>query len=339
MPPLLEWLRRFADYSLSPISTFAREKKRSSQEIVCSWSLISFGKKVTFGMRTSADHNWNFSYGGVFPPSFSNQIVVPLQPATLSNVTDLISEGMRASVDVRSMAGLILPGNLVTRSNSSPIMPLPGNLSGNIVLDPVPPLKLSPAAAASWSLEELYVLRQGLVEYATEPTSIMKYIKIAAKLPEKTVRDVAMRCQWIAKESGKRRKLGSYYAEKKEKVVYSSSLSTVTSVQPKGTTYSSLRIYDVPSNKQPSQGASPVNTETQCLLMENCNLLNQIGSNLELSKLEDNINLFYRTRVNIATVLNRMSDKLGMMSQMPPLPVLIDDNLFQPILPLARQVL
>ncbi|KAG6480732.1 hypothetical protein ZIOFF_057317 [Zingiber officinale] len=245
------------------------------------------------------------------------------------------------------------------------------------------PLKLSPAAAASWSLEELYVLRQGLVEYATEPTSIMKYIKIAAKLPEKTVRDVAMRCQWIAKESGKRRKLGSYYAEKKEKVVYSSSLSTVTSVQPKGTTYSSLRIYDVPSNKQPSQGASPVNTETQCLLMENCNLLNQIGSNLELSKvdsicplpsifflllpskslnytlstfcnelfvtvasilydifqLEDNINLFYRTRVNIATVLNRMSDKLGMMSQMPPLPVLIDDNLFQPILPLARQVL
>ncbi|XP_042428582.1 uncharacterized protein LOC122015650 [Zingiber officinale] len=138
MPPLLEWLRRFADYSLSPISTFAREKKRSSQEIVCSWSLISFGKKVTFGMRTSADHNWNFSYGGVFPPSFSNQIVVPLQPATLSNVTDLISEGMRDSVDVRSMAGLILPGNLVTQSNSSPIMPLPGNLSGNIVLDPVP---------------------------------------------------------------------------------------------------------------------------------------------------------------------------------------------------------
>ncbi|XP_074565955.1 uncharacterized protein LOC141822405 [Curcuma longa] len=316
-------------------------------------------------MRMSADHDWNFSYGGVFPPSFSNQNVVPLQPATLSNVTDLISEGMYASADVRGMAGMILPGKLVTQSNTSSILPLPGNLSGNIMLDPVPPLKLSPAAAASWSLEELYVLRQGLIEYATEPTSIMKYIKIAAKLPEKTVRDVAMRCQWIAKESGKRRKLGSYYAEKKvkdgkserdtifgtadrgspfclykvfidskEKVAYSSSLTTVPSVQPKGTTYSSLRMYDAPS-----QGASPVNTETQRLLMENFNLLNQIGSNLELSKLEDNINLFYRTRMNITTVLNRLSVKPGIMNQMPPLPVLIDDNLFQSILPLARQVL
>lgn len=27
--------------------------------------------------------------------------------------------------------------------------------------------------------------------------SIMKYIKIAARLPEKTVRDVAMRCKWM----------------------------------------------------------------------------------------------------------------------------------------------
>jgi len=35
-----------------------------------------------------------------------------------------------------------------------------------------------------------------MTSYANEP-SIMKYIKIAAALPDKTVRDVAMRCRWL----------------------------------------------------------------------------------------------------------------------------------------------
>ncbi|RRT59525.1 hypothetical protein BHE74_00023843, partial [Ensete ventricosum] len=53
--------------------------------------------------------------------------------------------------------------------------------------------------------------------YANEP-NIMKYIKIAARLPDKTVRDVAMRCQLMTKkEIGKRRKLEDYHADKKVK--------------------------------------------------------------------------------------------------------------------------
>jgi len=35
---------------------------------------------------------------------------------------------------------------------------------------------------------------------------IMKYIKIAASLPNKTVRDVAMRCQWVGKKVNTRRR-------------------------------------------------------------------------------------------------------------------------------------
>lgn len=34
-----------------------------------------------------------------------------------------------------------------------------------------------------------------IFRYAHEPT-IMKYIKIAAMLPTKTIRDVALRCWW-----------------------------------------------------------------------------------------------------------------------------------------------
>ncbi|XP_042452319.1 uncharacterized protein LOC122036928 isoform X2 [Zingiber officinale] len=296
-------------------------------------------------MKMSADQNLSFHYGGALPPSFNNQNVVPFQPAAMSNAAGLISEGMYASDGVSNMGGMILPGHPVTQSYTSSVLSLPGNLSRNIILDPVPPLKLSPAATANWALEELYVLRQGLIEHATEPTNIMKYIKIAAKLPEKTVRDVAMRCRLIAKETGKRRKLRSYCLEKKEKVAFSSSLSTAPSVQTESTTSFSLRMHDLPTNNQFSQ-ASLVNTETQRLLIENFNLLNQIGSNLELSKVEDNINLFYRTRENISTILNRdsvfslnrMSGTQGSMSQLPPLPVLIDDNLFQSILPLASQI-
>jgi len=40
-------------------------------------------------------------------------------------------------------------------------------------------------------------LANEIFRYANEP-GIMKYIKIAAMLPDKTVRDVAMRCQWMA---------------------------------------------------------------------------------------------------------------------------------------------
>jgi hypothetical protein len=39
-----------------------------------------------------------------------------------------------------------------------------------------------------------------MTSYANEP-SIMKYIKIAAALPDKTVRDVALRCRWLTVSS------------------------------------------------------------------------------------------------------------------------------------------
>ncbi|XP_042392559.1 uncharacterized protein LOC121983927 isoform X1 [Zingiber officinale] len=287
-----------------------------------------------------ADHNLNFHNGRVFPPSLSNQNVVSFQPVAIG----LVSEGMYNSGEISTMAGMILPGNPGTQSHTASVMPLPGNLSGNIILDPMPPAKHPATVTTHWSLEELYVLRQGLTEYSTEPINIMKYIKIAAKLPEKTVRDVAMKCQLMVEyslkhneESGKRRRLENYHVEKKEKIVYTSSLSTVHSLQPESVATFSLRVHDVPSNNQLCQ-ATPINFETQSLLMENFNLLSQIGSNLELSKVQDNINLFYCTRENITNILTSMSVAPGIMSQMPSLPVLIDDNLFQSILPLANQV-
>uniref|UniRef100_A0A453CB16 Uncharacterized protein n=2 Tax=Aegilops tauschii TaxID=37682 RepID=A0A453CB16_AEGTS len=54
--------------------------------------------------------------------------------------------------------------------------------------------------------EEQAILDELLVKYASD-APVIRYAKIAMKLPEKTVRDVALRCRWMSKkESGKRKK-------------------------------------------------------------------------------------------------------------------------------------
>ncbi|CAL9766831.1 unnamed protein product [Musa acuminata subsp. burmannicoides] len=328
----------------------------------------------------AADHNLNFNHGRGFSQSFSNQNVVPFQSEVVNSATGLMSGGMHSSGEISGMAGMIMPRNLGTQSNTSSMMSLPGKSSGNIILESAHPLKHSPAVAVRWSFEELIVLKQCLVAYADEP-NIMKYIKIAARLPDKTVRDVAMRCQLMTKEIGKRRKLEDYHADKKEKMAYSSSVASVNSVRSDNMTTYSFPMLDVHcSNQLLLKGSSPINSETQRLLIENVTLLDQIGSNLEMSKVggvrqstfflclshrhltfqftclpsnwyafetglfdllqvHDNVNLFYRTRDNIRTILNSISTMPGIMSQMPSLPVSMDDNLFQSIFPLIGQVI
>jgi hypothetical protein len=87
--------------------------------------------------------------------------------------------------------------------------------------------KFVTGAPSDWTEYELAIFKEGLIRfssnpslssllyyrattallvviektrYAREPT-IMKYIKIAAMLPTRTIRDVALRCQWAAVSS------------------------------------------------------------------------------------------------------------------------------------------
>jgi hypothetical protein len=57
-------------------------------------------------------------------------------------------------------------------------------------------VKQEAALVMDWSVEEQYVLENGLAKLKDEP-KISKYVKIAATLPDKTVRDVALRCRWM----------------------------------------------------------------------------------------------------------------------------------------------
>ncbi|XP_074579656.1 uncharacterized protein LOC141836137 isoform X2 [Curcuma longa] len=198
-------------------------------------------------------------------------------------------------------------------------------------------LQLRSTFSVSWSYEELEVLKQGLVRYANEP-NMLKYVKIAAMLPDKTVRDVAMRCRWMTKENDKRRKPEGFLIRKKikgrkDKLIGSSSVAFLHQSQSKDQgAYSSMRQNGNNSAPFLCGATNLIDSRTQKLLDDNIKILQQIAANLDYNEIRNNNDLFSLSKQNLTTILNRMNGMAGIMSQMPPLPVHINDNLMS-ILP------
>nr|KYP58423.1 hypothetical protein KK1_013830 [Cajanus cajan] len=69
------------------------------------------------------------------------------------------------------------------------------------------------------------------------------------------------------------------------------------------------------------------------LLEQNAQALNQISTNLSAFQVQENINLFCQTRDNILKIMNDLNDSPEVMKQMPPLPVKVNDELANSILP------
>ncbi|KAM3211724.1 hypothetical protein ACQJBY_065065 [Aegilops geniculata] len=175
------------------------------------------------------------------------------------------------------------------------------------VLQGAPPkYKFVTGSPSDWTPYELSIFQEGLARYAREPT-IMKYIKIAAMLPTKTIRDVALRCRWTAGKESRRRKPDEFYAGKrirdlKEKMVVSTSLANFQMAPPNNLVPFSMLMH------HPGQNSLAANEDnaTQHLLEENNQLLNQISANIETFKLGENMDLFLRTNNNIRTILKRI---------------------------------
>ncbi|XP_008797935.1 uncharacterized protein LOC103712984 isoform X3 [Phoenix dactylifera] len=288
----------------------------------------------------AADGNTNFYHGGVLQ-SFCGQQVDSFQSEAVNSAPRMI--GTNNMSGINSMAGMILTNNPGTMMNNASLMIPPSNSPSNIFLDPVPGLKHGIGLAADWSYEETAELKRGLIKYANEPT-ILKYIKIASSLPDKTVRDVAMRCRWMTKENGKRRKQEEYYAgkkikDRKEKMVDCSARADIHPIQPDNAAVYSSMMNHVNHNNQFSCEVAPViDGATQHLLGENARLFNKIAANISTFQMRNNIELFCRTRNNITGIINSMSEMPGVMSQMPPLPISINEDLVNSILSYANQV-
>ncbi|CAN4090397.1 unnamed protein product [Withania somnifera] len=209
-----------------------------------------------------------------------------------------------------------------------------GSCSGSFLLDTVPGLKHDTGLAVEWTVEELYKLEEGLIKYANEPR-IMKYIKIAATLRDKNVRDVALRCRWILR---KRRKpddysFGKRVKDRKDKLEEMSSMSSASASLMSLAPYSLSMYHHVHSDALPS-GAL---LGTRRLLEENNQALNKISANLSTFKLQDNVDLFYQTKNNLIAILNNMKNMPGIMSQMPPLPVFLNEELASSLSPSSSQ--
>ncbi|KAA3474793.1 F21O3.28 protein isoform 3 [Gossypium australe] len=106
----------------------------------------------------------------------SNQKVTA--PPTIANGISLISNSSEANTSARA-AGLA---------------------------DTQAALRHNPGISKNWTPDEQSILEDLLAKYASDST-IVRYAKIAMRLKDKTVRDVALRCRWMTKkENGKRRK-------------------------------------------------------------------------------------------------------------------------------------
>lgn len=276
------------------------------------------------GAQMADDPSLDF---GEFPQPFCSQQVVSFQPS----VTTSGSGGMPVYLDCSSG----MDSNTVMLSTTPSVVV--STTSSNTVADPGQNLKYGGPLAADWSRLELDVLKDGLQKYGNEQ-GIMKYIKIAASLPSKTVRDVAMKCQWLGKrENSRRRKSEDHHTgrkmkERKAKMAEPSLWGTNHPVQT-DTRVPSFVSHNAIQNNQILTGATEIDRAMQQLLVQNDRLLDQIEANMLACQPQNNIELFHRTRRNINGLLQTMNQMPGIMSKMPPLPVSVNENLASFVLP------
>ncbi|XP_020575132.1 uncharacterized protein LOC110021124 [Phalaenopsis equestris] len=292
-------------------------------------------------MSMAADSNMSF-HNGVFPSSFCNQLVVSFQSGAVNGATGVIQGGINSSGGMSGSSGMVRGGNPSGVLSNTSSMILQGNSQSSLFLEPMAGLKHDTGLAVDWSYKEQAILHHGLIKYADQP-SILKYIKIAALLPEKTVRDVALRCRWMnRKEGDKRRKLEEFYTgkkikDRKEKMVNSSSMENMHQLN--NVAGYPFMMHPMNHNNHLLTEAPVINDAIRQLFQENAQVFGQIVANLERLKVQDNADLFLRTRNNITAILNSMSGMPGIMSQMPPLPVTINEDLVTSILPNTTQAL
>lgn len=273
------------------------------------------------------DPNMNF---GAFTQSLCNQHVVSFQTSTTSSGSGGMPTYLDCSTGMDAAVGMLSTAPSVVVSTGSSNMPADSGQN----------LKYGGPLAADWAPLELQILRDGLERYVHEQ-GIMKYIKIAASLPNKTVRDVAMRCQWVGKKvNTRRRKSQEQHTGRniKERKVVSQdrfvepALWGANRPLQTGMGTSSFTTHNVQNNPFLS-GASEIDCPVQHLLEENNRLLNQIQTNILTFQAQNNIELFHRARSNINDLLQITAQLPGMRTKMPPLRVSVNENLASFVLP------
>ncbi|XP_022938693.1 uncharacterized protein LOC111444848 isoform X2 [Cucurbita moschata] len=262
-----------------------------------------------------------------------NRHAISFQSTATTSSSEMMT--MENYFGVNNALDIMFSGNSnVVNNNNHPVISQATNSSGSLLLDTVPGLKNDAGLAVEWSVEEQFKLEEGLVMFADEP-SILRYIKIAATLRDKTVRDVALRCRWMTR---KRRKpeehIGKKAINRKDKLMEPSlKINTPSAPGPSMAAYSHMMQHHMNGKERAPSEVSEISSAAAHLLEQNAQAFSQITANLSVYKLQDNIDLFCRTRNNIIAILNEMRETPGILSKMLPLPVSINEDLANRILP------
>ncbi|KAL4575580.1 hypothetical protein LXL04_022428 [Taraxacum kok-saghyz] len=230
--------------------------------------------------------------------------------------------------------GMIFSGNSATANSSSAAFSGIGSSCDSIIVDSVPELKQRAGQPVEWSVEEQYKLEEALPKFADEP-GIIRYVKIAATLRNKTVRDVALRCRWMARKRRKHDELNSWKKskDKKDKLVESYLKPGVQSNSAFNVAPFSISMV----NRIRADGnhvEAALQGSIRHLLEQNKQVIGQISTNMCALKLQENVNLFSQMKNNISAILNDMRFIPG-----PPLPVSLNEDLANTILSTKTQTM
>ncbi|XP_009408173.2 uncharacterized protein LOC103990678 isoform X1 [Musa acuminata AAA Group] len=274
------------------------------------------------------------SHQSSVPFSFHHPRMVSFQSSALDSSTEMIPVDM-CSLDMNNNMASMFVSTGSDMINNMDVMTAAWCPAGT-VREPIPRFTHVTGLPAYWSPDELRLLNIGLVKYANKQ-SVSKYAEIASMLPQKTIRDVALRCQWMTnKGNGNKRKIEEYYPAKtmKDMMVGSSSTANIH-IAPNSLPLHQMNNYN---RFQP--------VETQHLIDENYSCLRAIAKNLEEGTVQENISLFLHTRNNITVIENRINAMSATtnhlplsMTHMPPLPISVNDQLLCSLIPLNGNVI
>ncbi|URE21834.1 hypothetical protein MUK42_10981 [Musa troglodytarum] len=250
------------------------------------------------------------SHQSSVPFSVHHPHMVSFQSSELNSSTEMIPVDM-CSLDVNSSMTSTFLSTGSDMINNMDVM-TPAWCPAVTVREPMPRFTHVTGLPAYWSPDELRLLNIGLVKYANKQ-NISKYAEIASMLPQKTIRDVALRCQWMI-----------------DMMVGSSSTANIH-IAPNSIPMHQMNIY----NRFQS-------VEMKHLIDENYRCLSAIARNLQRGgTVQENISLFLHMRNNITMIENRIDAMSATtnhfplsMAQMPPLRVSVNDQLLSCLIPL-----
>ena len=172
---------------------------------------------------------------------------------------------------------------------------------------------------------------------ADKCAGVERYIRIAALLPRKGARDVALRIRWLATNPHPAKKRQASDADGSKQRAQQAGRQrgqSIFSIQPSfGSGAANGRPYSSGPGMDEPGSAPGMTSPVAQLLEQNYAILNQFKQNMAQYKVNQNTELLIRYRDNLKAILSQMNAMQGVMQQMPPLPVRMNIELASSFLP------